>query len=84
MINFGADLDKGHPSPGACAVPQLIELCLIWLNNKSFKTYNSFEALAVDYGKNGTIKFFPLSLMAEMLSADERFNKFIKLESYNG
>ena len=77
-------LDKlvgGHCSPGAGAVPEYhISACYRWLLGKiippSFKSYNE---LAIAYGKAGTLRFFPLSVMIVFLEHDSRFEQFIKV-----
>lgn len=72
-------------SPGACAVPTHIDNCLVWLHrNMSNKLYATPAGLALDYGRRGTRRFFPLSIFLEYMKADERFDQFMSLSTTKG
>ena len=68
---------KGHTSLGATGINLLVDKCHTWLNNRTDVKYLNHEALALDFGKNGTSKFFPLSLMTQHLRNDYRFSKYV-------
>lgn len=54
----------------------LVEMCHVWARNNKMK-YTSYEELALDFGKRGTKRFFPLSVMTKMISNDYRFEMFL-------
>lgn len=54
------------------------ENCLQYVRGRKSIYYPSALALAMDYGRNGTLKFFPLSQLAFVINADERFNAYVK------
>lgn len=66
-------------SVGASMINVRVEECLSWVKWQP-KGYLNHERLALDFGKRGTDKFFPLSLLVHHISIDKRFDKFLKGE----
>lgn len=63
----------------ACApmIPEHLEQCLRYVLN-NHKIYADPYDLALDYGKYGTTKFFPLWILADAIANDVRFKAFLK------
>ncbi len=54
------------------------EGCLQYAKRKSYIIYDNPTQLALDYGKYGTDKFFPLSQLAYEIKQDARFEQHIR------
>lgn len=63
-------------SPCANAINTRLEECLIYVRNK-YKLYTDTHDLALDFGKYGTRKFFPLPLLIGLIEEDERFSPYL-------
>ena len=65
--------ERGHvlAGDGAAVIKTTVEDCLRWVRWQTSK-YHNHTAIALDFGKRGTSKFFPLSLLSCMLEVDER------------
>ena len=68
-------------SDGELNIRKRVEECLYYLRDKR-KTYKNYGALALDFGINGTRKFFPLPLFVALVSEDSRFMPY--LEEFKG
>lgn len=78
MISFK---NKWYASVGNDAVPVHLENCLMWLKcHRRFFKYSSYKDMLLDYGKNGTDRFFPMSLLEEYVAKDIRYNEYLKGE----
>jgi hypothetical protein len=78
-----AATSEGFMSSSTLNIGQRLEECLIYARNKE-KTYTDAHDLALDYGKYGTSKFFPLPLLVGLVRKDERFKPYlVKLQDNN-
>jgi hypothetical protein len=62
-------------SSGANTVNLRLEECLIYVRYKK-RIYDTVHDLALDYGKHGTRKFFPLPMLEGLISQDDRFTPY--------
>lgn len=54
------------------------ELCLEYARRQRNVFYPSAVSLAMDYGRHGTQRFFPLSQLAEEIANDDRFKGHVR------
>ena len=54
------------------------ELCLEYVRRQKTVFYPSAVSLAMDYGRHGTERFFPLSQLANEIERDARFKGFVR------
>lgn len=54
------------------------ELCLEYARKQRNVFYPSATMLALDYGRNGTTRFFPLSQLTHEITKDDRFKGHIR------
>ena len=58
------------------------ELCLEFARRQKNVFYPSAKSLAVDYGRHGTTRFFPLSQLIYQIEHDTRFIGHVRSKDY--
>ncbi len=59
-------------------VRQHLEDCLSFVRKHPNVVYTHAYALALDYGVNGTYKFFPISQLEHEIEHDIRFDEYVR------
>lgn len=71
-------------SCGELNIHKRIEECLVFCRDKR-RVYQSYKDLALDFGINGTKKFFPLPLFLGIIAEDNRFMPYLaEFRGYGG